>query len=59
MQRLNAELNKALALPEVKKRLADMGASPAGGTPADMRGFIGAEVQRWNAVVKASGAKAE
>lgn len=59
VDRLNAELNKALALPEVKKRLADMGASPAGGTPADMRGFIGAEVQRWNAVVKASGAKAE
>lgn len=59
VDRLNAELNKVLALPEVKKRLAELGATPAGGTPADMRGFIGAEVKRWNAVVKASGAKAE
>lgn len=57
--RLNAELNKALALPEVKKRLAEMVATPVGGTPADMRGFIGAELKRWQAVVKASGAKAE
>jgi len=59
VDKLNAELNKVLALPEVKKRLAEMGATPAGGTPAEMRGHIGAEVKRWNAVVKASGAKAE
>lgn len=57
--RLNAELNKVLAMPDVKKRLAELGASPAGGTPADMRGFVDAEIKRWNAVVKASGAKAE
>jgi tripartite-type tricarboxylate transporter receptor subunit TctC len=59
VDKLNAELNKALALPEVKKRLAEMGASPAGGTATDMRGFIGSEVKRWQAVVKASGAKPE
>jgi len=59
VQKLHAELAKVLALPEVKKKLADMGATPAGGTPADMRNFASAEVKRWNAVVKASGAKAE
>lgn len=57
--RLNAELNKVLAMPDVKKRLADLGATPAGGTPADMRRFVDAEIKRWHAVVKASGAKAE
>lgn len=57
--KLNAELAKVLALPEVKKRLAEMGATPAGGTPADMRKFAAAEIKRWNAVVKASGAKAD
>lgn len=57
--KLNAELAKVLALPEVKKRLAEMGATPAGGTPADMRKFASAEIKRWNAVVKASGAKAD
>jgi tripartite-type tricarboxylate transporter receptor subunit TctC len=59
VDKLNAELNKVVALPEVKKRLAELGASPASGTPADMRGFIAAEIKRWNGVVKQSGAKAE
>jgi len=59
VKKLNAELVKVLALPDVKKRLAEMGATPAGGSPADMRKFASAEVKRWNAVVKASGAKAE
>jgi tripartite-type tricarboxylate transporter receptor subunit TctC len=59
VDKLNTELNKVLALPDVKKRLAELGATPAGGTPADMRAFIAAEIKRWNAVVKASGAKAE
>lgn len=59
VNRLNTELAKVLAMPDVKKRLAEMGATPAGGTPADMRKFAGAEIKRWNAVVKASGAKAE
>lgn len=57
--KLNAELAKVLALPEVKKRLAEMGATPSGGSPADMRKFAAAEIKRWNAVVKASGAKAD
>jgi len=57
--KLNAELAKVLALPEVKKRLAEIGATPAGGSPADMRKFAAAEIKRWNAVVKASGAKAD
>ncbi|BAL96322.1 tripartite tricarboxylate transporter substrate binding protein [Rubrivivax gelatinosus] len=57
--KLNAELAKVLALPEVKKRLAEMGATPAGGSPADMRKFAAAEIKRWNAVVKASGARAD
>ncbi|MBK1613818.1 MFS transporter [Rubrivivax gelatinosus] len=59
VNKLNAELAKVLALPDVKKRLAEMGATPAGGTPADMRKFASAEIKRWNAVVKASGAKAD
>ena len=59
VDRLNAELNKVLDMPDVKKRLAELGATPAGGSPADMRSFVEAELKRWNAVVKASGAKAE
>ncbi len=57
--RLNAELNKALAAPDVRKRLQDLAATPAPGTPEQMRDFASAEVKRWQAVVKASGASAE
>ncbi|GHC96360.1 MFS transporter [Pseudorhodoferax aquiterrae] len=56
---LNKALNQALDAPEVKKRLQDLAASPASGTPEQMRTFAEAEITRWQAVVKASGASAE
>ncbi|MDT7837287.1 Bug family tripartite tricarboxylate transporter substrate binding protein [Aquabacterium sp. OR-4] len=59
VERLNSELNKLVALPEVSKRLAEMGATPATGTPEQMRSFAGAEQRRWQAVVKQSGARAD
>ncbi|WPB58360.1 tripartite tricarboxylate transporter substrate binding protein [Xylophilus sp. GOD-11R] len=59
VERLNTELNKALALPDVKKRLDELAATPDPGTPEQLRTFIAAETRRWNEVVKASGAKAE
>jgi len=59
VERLNAELNKALALPDVRKRFDDLAATAEPGTPEQFRAFIAQEVKRWNEVVKASGAKAE
>ena len=56
---LNAELNKALADPDLRKRLVALAATPEPGTPEQLRTFINAEVKRWHDVVKASGAKAE
>jgi tripartite-type tricarboxylate transporter receptor subunit TctC len=56
---LNKALNQALDTPEVKKRLHDLAATPAPGTPEQMRAFADAEITRWQAVVKASGASAE
>jgi len=56
VDRLNAELQKVLAMEDVQKRLLDLGASRAPGTAADMDAFIAAEVKRWREVVKASGA---
>jgi len=57
--RLNAEFNKALQLPELRKRLGDEGADPAGGTPEQFASLIKDEIQRWGKVVKDSGAKIE
>jgi tripartite-type tricarboxylate transporter receptor subunit TctC len=55
--RINAEFNKALAQPELRKRLADEGADPAGGTPEQFAALIKDEIPRWGKVVKDSGAK--
>ncbi len=51
--RLNAEINKALALPELAQQLAIEGAVPSPTTPAAFADLIQREIPRWAAVVKA------
>jgi tripartite-type tricarboxylate transporter receptor subunit TctC len=55
--RLNAEFNKALQQPELRKKLGDEGADPAGGTPEQFAALIKDEAVRWGKVVKESGAR--
>lgn len=55
--RLNAEFNKALQAPELKKKLNDQGASVLSGTPEQFGTLIRQDITRWAAVVKASGTK--
>jgi tripartite-type tricarboxylate transporter receptor subunit TctC len=55
--RLNAEFNKALQQPDLRKKLGDEGADPAGGTPEEFAALIKDEVPRWGKVVKESGAR--
>lgn len=59
VQRVNAELLKVLALPEVRQRLLNLAATPEPGTPAQMRSWTLSEAKRWREVVKQSGARAE
>jgi tripartite-type tricarboxylate transporter receptor subunit TctC len=51
--RLNAEINKALALPEVAQQLALEGALPTPGTPKAFADLIAREIPRWAEVVRA------
>ena len=57
--RLNAEFNKALQNPQLRKKLGDEGADPAGGTPEQFAALIREEIPRWGKVVKDSGAKVD
>ncbi|MEJ8855765.1 tripartite tricarboxylate transporter substrate binding protein [Variovorax robiniae] len=53
--KLNAEVNRILALPDVRKTLQDNGIEPGGGTPQQFGDFIGTEMVKWAKVAKDAG----
>jgi tripartite-type tricarboxylate transporter receptor subunit TctC len=59
VDKLNKEINTALADPNFKARLADLGAAPFPGSPAQFGTFIAEETEKWAKVVKFAGIKAE
>ena len=52
IDRLNTQINAALANPRIKSRLADLGGTPLVGSPADFARLIAAETEKWAKVVK-------
>ena len=52
VNRLNAELGKALAHPDVKRRLVEFGADAVASTPAEFSQFLRAEVAKWGKIVR-------
>ena len=59
IDKLNKEINAALADTKMKARLADLGARVLPGSPADFGKLIADGTEKWARVVKFSGAKAE
>ena len=59
IDKLNQEINVALADPKIKARLAVLGAAPLAGSPADFGKFIAVEAERWTKVIRTTGIKAE
>ena len=55
--RLNEAINKVLTKPEVRERIAKLGAAPTGGSPSEFREFLGAQLAYWSKVVKETGMK--
>ena len=52
VQRLNAEVHRAVALPEVKSKLENMGGDPRGTTPAEMRALVARQFATWGKLAK-------
>jgi tripartite-type tricarboxylate transporter receptor subunit TctC len=55
--RLNAEITKILAMPDVHERLEQLGIDPVGNTPEQFAAFQQAEIAKWAKVVKEGGVK--
>jgi tripartite-type tricarboxylate transporter receptor subunit TctC len=59
IEKVNAEVNRALADPKMRARLAELGGKPIAGTPEDFGKVIASETAKWEKVVISSGAKVE
>ncbi len=57
--RLQGAIVQALGEPEMRQRMADLGAEPVGDTPAEFGQFIAAEIAKWAKVVNDAGVKLE
>jgi tripartite-type tricarboxylate transporter receptor subunit TctC len=55
ISRLHQEIVKALGDPELRKRIAGVGARTVGSTPEELGAFIKKELATWSTVVKAAG----
>lgn len=59
IERLGAELRKAVADEKVREQIAQQGADAVSSTPSEFRTFVNAEIAKWAKAVKAAGIKAD
>jgi len=59
VEKIHSDVAKVLQFPEVRERLAGMGAEPSGEAPAELAARIKSEYQRWGEVVRKANIKAD
>ena len=57
--RLNKELARILALPDIKQRLKDLGSDGVGNSPEEFAKFVAAESERYGKLIRELGIKAD
>jgi tripartite-type tricarboxylate transporter receptor subunit TctC len=58
IDKLHRETARVLALPDVRRRLDDLGMEVVANTPAEFSAVIAAEIPRWAKLIKDAGIKA-
>jgi tripartite-type tricarboxylate transporter receptor subunit TctC len=59
IDKLNKEINASIAEPEMRARIAKLGATPMPGSPSDFGKFIAAETEKWSKVIRTANIKPE
>ena len=59
VDRLHAEFTRALAAPDVREKILNLGAEPVGNRPEEFAAYIRQEAEKYARVIKASGARAD
>jgi tripartite-type tricarboxylate transporter receptor subunit TctC len=52
IERLNREINAAVAVPELRQRLQDLGVDARASTPEALRELLVSETAKWKAVIE-------
>jgi tripartite-type tricarboxylate transporter receptor subunit TctC len=59
IERLNAEVNRALKQPALKQRFETLGCEPAGGTAEAFAAYFRADIEKWAKVIREAGVRLE
>lgn len=59
VEKVNAEINAVLRLPEIRERLVPAGMEPSPGTPEEFATLIKADGERWSKVIRAANIKVD
>jgi tripartite-type tricarboxylate transporter receptor subunit TctC len=57
VDQLSKETARILKLPDVHKRIIDLGAEPVGSTPQEYAAFIQSEIKKWRKVIQDAGVR--
>src|SRR5215813_10797738 len=59
VDKLNAEINKVLAMPDIKAQWAEQGATPMIMTPAEFEAYVRKDIDKWAEVIHTAGIKVQ
>lgn len=59
LERIHQGTVRALQLPDVRKRMLDLGITPVGNSPEELAAIVRADLDKWTRVAKQAGVKAE